>query len=111
MAADLAVVAVYHPPRLTLPYLAVAITPDGRVHGVTADTAAEAQKIVGSELAKAAAEQNSFLRKRILKEHVKLVTQNHRALAYLEAFLPAVVNQQYSAFLEDVDSAWQPEKN
>jgi hypothetical protein len=30
------------------------------------------------------------------------------ALAYLEAFLPAVVNQQYSAFLEDVDSAWQP---
>ena len=60
MAADLAVVAVYHPPRLTLPYLAVAITPDGRVHGVTADTAAEAQKIVDgirSELAKAAAEQ------------------------------------------------------
>jgi hypothetical protein len=50
----------------------------------------------------------SFLRKRTLKEHMKLVTQNHRALAYLEAFLPAVVNQQYSTFLEDVDSAWQP---
>lgn len=50
----------------------------------------------------------SFLRKRILKEHMKLVTQNHRALAYLSAFLPAAANQQHTAFLENVNSAWQP---
>jgi hypothetical protein len=50
----------------------------------------------------------SFLRKRVLKEHMKLVTQNHRALAYVGAFLPAVANQQYSAFLEEVGAAWQP---
>ena len=36
MAADLAVVAVYHPPNDGLPYLAVALTPDGKVHGLTA---------------------------------------------------------------------------
>ena len=60
MAADLAVVAVYHPPKDGLPYLAVAITPDGKVHGLTTDTAAGAQKIADdiiAELAKAAAEQ------------------------------------------------------
>ena len=51
MADDLAVVAVYHPPKDGLPYLAVAITPDGKVHGVTADTAAEAQQIVEDILA------------------------------------------------------------
>jgi hypothetical protein len=50
----------------------------------------------------------AFLRKRVLKEHTRLVTQNHRALAYLGVFLPAAANQQYSAFLEDVNSAWQP---
>ena len=56
MTADLAVVAVYHPPKDGLPYLAVAITPDGKVHGVTADSAAEAQGLVDdilAELAKA----------------------------------------------------------
>ena len=61
MAADLAVVAVYHPPKDGLPYLAVAITPDGKVHGVTAATAAEAQALVDdilAELAKAAAERD-----------------------------------------------------
>jgi len=60
MADDLAVVEVYHPPKDGLPYLAVAIVPDGKVHGVTADTAAEAQKIVDdilAELAKATTEQ------------------------------------------------------
>ena len=50
----------------------------------------------------------SFLRKRVLKEHMKLVTQNHRALAYLSVFLPAVLNRQYSAFLEEVGAAWRP---
>ena len=48
MTADLAVVAVYLPPKEGLPYLAVAITPDGKVHGVTADTAAEAQALVAT---------------------------------------------------------------
>ena len=60
MAADLAVVAVYHPPNDGLPYLAVALTPDGKVHGLTAVTAAEAQTIADAiiaELAKATAEQ------------------------------------------------------
>ena len=60
MAANLPVVAVYHPPKDGLPYLAVAITLDGKVHGMTANTAAEAQKIVDdiiAELAKATAEQ------------------------------------------------------
>ena len=60
MAADLAVVAVYNPPKDGLPYLAVAITPDGKVHGVTAATAAEAQTIADdilAELAKATADQ------------------------------------------------------
>jgi hypothetical protein len=60
MAVDLAIVAVYHPPEDGLPYLAVAITTDGKVHGVTAASAAEAQKIaddIRAELAKAVAEQ------------------------------------------------------
>ena len=56
----LAVVEVYAPPKASLPYLAVAILPNGNVHGVSADTADEAQKIVDdiqAELAKATAEQ------------------------------------------------------
>jgi hypothetical protein len=50
----------------------------------------------------------SFLRKRVLKEHMTLVAQNYRAFGYLTVFLPAAVNQQYSAFLEEVGGAWQP---
>ena len=45
MADDLVIVEVYHPPKDGLPYLAVAIMPDGKVHGVTADTAASAQRM------------------------------------------------------------------
>ena len=62
MTTDLAVVAAYHPPKDGLPYLAVAITPDGKVHGVTANTAAEAQALVDdieAALAKAIAERKN----------------------------------------------------
>ena len=60
MADALVIVEVYHPPKDDLPYLAVAIMPDGKVHGVTADTADAAQKMVDdilAELAKTVAEQ------------------------------------------------------
>ena len=50
----------------------------------------------------------SFLQKRILKEHMKLMAQNHSALAYLRAFLPPVASQDYGNFLGDVNSAWRP---
>ena len=50
----------------------------------------------------------ALLRKRILKEHMKLVAQNYSALAYLNAFLPPGTGQQYSEFLQDVNSTWHP---
>ncbi len=50
----------------------------------------------------------AFLRKRVLKEHMKLVAQNYKALAYLSAFLPPAVSQQHSEFLRNVNSTWRP---
>ena len=50
----------------------------------------------------------SFLQKRIIKEHMKLVAQNHSALAYLRAFLPPAASKDYGDFLKDVNSTWQP---
>jgi hypothetical protein len=37
---------VYDPPKADLPFLAVAVYPDGRVQGVAADTAAQAQQLL-----------------------------------------------------------------
>ena len=51
----LPIVEVYHPPRNGLLHLAVAIMPDGKVHGVTADTADATPKMgddILAELAK-----------------------------------------------------------
>ena len=50
----------------------------------------------------------SFLQKRVLKEHMKLVAQNHSALAYLNAFLPPVASEHCADFLRDVHSTWRP---
>lgn len=50
----------------------------------------------------------AFLRKRILKEHMKLVAQNYKALAYVSAFLPPDASQRYSEFLGDLNSTWRP---
>ena len=51
---DLAVVAAYPPPKDGLPHLAVAITPDGKVHGLAVNTAAEAQALADDILAELA---------------------------------------------------------
>jgi hypothetical protein len=48
--ADKAIVAVYSPPSLPLPYLAVVIHPDGLVSGGAVTTVAEAQTMA-NELA------------------------------------------------------------
>ena len=50
----------------------------------------------------------SFMRKRILKEHMKIMTQNYKALTYLTAFLPPDVSKEYSEFIQDVHSTWRP---
>jgi hypothetical protein len=50
----------------------------------------------------------SFLKKRILKEHMKLVAQNYSALQYLNAFLPPAASQHFGDYLQEVNSAWNP---
>lgn len=49
-----------------------------------------------------------FIKRRILKEHMKLVAQNYSALQYLSAFLPLAASQQYSEVLRDVNRTWRP---
>lgn len=54
MADALPIVEVYHHPKDGLPYLAVAILPDAKVHGGVADTGDAAQKMVDDILAELA---------------------------------------------------------
>ena len=49
-----------------------------------------------------------FFKKKILKEHMKLMAQNHSALVYLNAFLPPMVSERYSDFMQDVRLTWRP---
>ena len=49
-----------------------------------------------------------FIKKRVLKEHMKLVAQNYKALAYVSAFLPAELSKRYSQVVADVQRAWEP---
>ena len=49
-----------------------------------------------------------FIKKRALKEHMKLVAQNHKALAYVSAFLPAELSERYSQVISDVQQTWKP---
>ena len=50
----------------------------------------------------------AFIRRRVLKEHMKLVAQNYTALAYVSAFLPAELSQRYSEAISDVQRTWTP---
>jgi hypothetical protein len=41
--SDAAILTIYNPPKDSLPYLVVAIFPNGEVRGVSAESAADAQ--------------------------------------------------------------------
>lgn len=49
-----------------------------------------------------------FLRRRILKDHMKLVAQNYKALAYCQAFLSADEVNSIRQSISDVQGIWSP---
>ncbi len=50
----------------------------------------------------------SFIRRRILKEHMKLVAQNHSALSYCSAFMSAGQLNSARSVMASVQSGWVP---
>ncbi len=49
-----------------------------------------------------------FLKNRVLKEHMNIVAQNYKALAYCQAFLMPEKAQEYVFIIAEINENWSP---